>query len=101
MNTEADWHDDAACRDHPAELFFPDELRGERQRLAESEAKAICRRCPVLIRCAQHAVEAPETYGVWGATTAKERVAFRSSVGLAKQPQQSAGGRVIRKRQGA
>lgn len=52
------WQEDAACRDHPAELFFPDELRGESQRLQESEAKAICQSCPGLIQCAEHAMRA-------------------------------------------
>lgn len=56
-----------------AELFFPDELRGESQRLQESSPKAICQSCPGLIQCAEHAMRAPENYGVWGRMTAHER----------------------------
>ncbi|WP_330220077.1 WhiB family transcriptional regulator [Mycolicibacterium peregrinum] len=67
------WQLHGLCRDHPAEVFFPEELRGRPLRRREDAAKAICRACPVLDRCRSHALSAPEPYGIWGAMTARER----------------------------
>ncbi|WP_369806697.1 WhiB family transcriptional regulator [Mycobacterium sp. E802] len=70
---EWSWQLDGSCRDHPAEVFFPDEVRGRKLRRQEEAAKAICLQCPVLKRCREHALSAPEPYGIWGAMTARER----------------------------
>ncbi|MCV7201399.1 hypothetical protein B7435_13050 [Mycolicibacterium peregrinum] len=70
---EWSWQLHGLCRDHPAEVFFPEELRGRPLRRREDAAKAICRACPVLDRCRSHALSAPEPYGIWGAMTARER----------------------------
>lgn len=67
------WQLRGSCRDHPAEVFFPDEVRGRRLRKREDTAKAICRECPVLARCREHALTAPEPFGIWGGMTAQER----------------------------
>jgi WhiB family transcriptional regulator, redox-sensing transcriptional regulator len=67
------WQLHGSCRDHPAEVFFPDEVRGRQLRRREEAAKSICRGCPVLDRCRAHALAAPEPYGIWGAMTARER----------------------------
>ncbi|WP_308208115.1 WhiB family transcriptional regulator [Mycolicibacterium neworleansense] len=70
---EWSWQQSGLCRDHPAEVFFPEEARGRPLRRREDAAKAICRACPVLERCRAHALSAPEAYGIWGAMTARER----------------------------
>ncbi|WP_308208390.1 WhiB family transcriptional regulator [Mycolicibacterium houstonense] len=70
---EWSWQQRGRCRDHPSEVFFPDEVRGRPLRRREDAAKAICRECPVLERCRTHALSAPEPYGIWGAMTARER----------------------------
>lgn len=70
---EWSWQLHGLCRDHPAEVFFPEELRGRPLRRREDAAKAICRACPVLDQCRSHALSAPEPYGIWGAMTARER----------------------------
>ena len=70
---EWSWQLHGLCRDHPAGVFFPEELRGRPLRRREDAAKAICRACPVLDRCRSHALSAPEPYGIWGAMTARER----------------------------
>lgn len=67
------WQLRGSCRDHPAETFFPDCYSRSEQRKRENAAKVICRQCPVLDRCREHALTTPETYGVWGAMTAGER----------------------------
>jgi hypothetical protein len=43
------------------------------RRAQEERAKRICRDCPVIAECREHAVRTPETYGIWGATTPRER----------------------------
>jgi WhiB family redox-sensing transcriptional regulator len=61
------------CRDHPAELFFPEEESRRHRRAREDSAKRICQDCPVIAECRRHALNIPEAYGVWGAMTAAER----------------------------
>ena len=39
----------------------------------EARAKLICADCPVLARCRDHALSVPEAWGIWGATTPRER----------------------------
>ena len=75
-----DWQLHARCRGLPAETFYTgDDDRGARRVAHEEHAKQICRHCPVLRECLGHAMEADEPYGIWGATTPKERAALRSS----------------------
>ena len=67
------WQLRGSCLDSPADLFFPEnDRRGDRRR-REEQAKLICRECPVLAHCREHAVRVPERYGIWGATTPRER----------------------------
>lgn len=65
---EPDWARDARCRTADPALFFgPNRFEPKRERLArEEQAIAICRSCPCMPACRQHAVEAGEAYGVWG-----------------------------------
>ncbi len=77
------WQMHGSCLDHPSEWFFPEEetrktVRRERERLA----KSICRGCPVLATCRDHALRAGEKHGIWGAMTARERATDRR-LGLA------------------
>jgi WhiB family transcriptional regulator, redox-sensing transcriptional regulator len=68
------WQQSARCRGLPSKVFFPEELDSRRQRrLQEQAAKQICASCPVIVACREHALRAPEKYGVWGALTARER----------------------------
>ncbi|MCV7178692.1 WhiB family transcriptional regulator [Mycolicibacterium sphagni] len=70
---EWEWQSLGHCVGQPGELFFPeDSPRGDRRKL-EQQAKVICGSCPVRSRCLEHALKTPEPYGVWGATTARER----------------------------
>lgn len=48
------WRDRAACRDEDPELFFPIGSTGPALRQIE-EAKAVCRRCPVVDDCLRYA----------------------------------------------
>jgi WhiB family redox-sensing transcriptional regulator len=62
----------AACADEDPELFFPIGDGGPAL-LQEEEAKAVCRRCPLIKSCLQNALERNEDAGVWGGMSEKER----------------------------
>lgn len=69
-----DWQLDAACRGMDSSLFFhpPNERDAARENRAAG-AKAICRGCPVVAECLEHALRVREPYGVWGGRTEDER----------------------------
>jgi WhiB family transcriptional regulator, redox-sensing transcriptional regulator len=69
-----DWQLLATCRGEPAETFYPpDGERGQTRAAREERAKVICRQCPVLLVCRQHALSTGEPYGIWGAMSPAER----------------------------
>ncbi|CAL9337204.1 WhiB family transcriptional regulator [Streptomyces sp. enrichment culture] len=71
-----DWRDEAACVGEDPEIFFP--LSDSAAPGSEASlARAICRRCPVLLDCRTWAIERGEDDGIWGATTAAQRRAVR------------------------
>ena len=71
------WMQSAACADVPTEVFFPilaaggNGTNGDREE--NKAAKAICAVCPVVTECLNYALDARETFGVWGNTTPNER----------------------------
>lgn len=75
MNDD-DWRTQAACRGLDPELFFPP--RGNR---TATEAKAVCRTCPVRTQCLDFAnsYPEPERHGVWGGVTERQRRRMRGS----------------------
>jgi WhiB family transcriptional regulator, redox-sensing transcriptional regulator len=95
--TEAawDWQLQGSCRGQAPELFFPDEHITSNRRRQESIAKQICRDCPVLQQCRDHALRTPEPHGIWGGMTARERarVLSRPSQTPAPTPTPAAKGR--------
>jgi WhiB family redox-sensing transcriptional regulator len=63
-----------ACRgEDPGTFFHPEGERGPARAAREAAAKAICASCPVLERCADHALRVREPYGVWGGLTEDDR----------------------------
>ncbi len=70
-----DWRDRAVCREEDPDLFFPIGNTGPAL-LQIEEAKAVCRRCPVMERCLDWALMTREGAGVWGGTTEAERVSM-------------------------
>lgn len=64
--TPLDWMDTAACKGADPEIFF---------QLGETEAKQLCRRCPVRDKCLDFAGEDP--YGIWGGQSERDRSRVR------------------------
>ena len=71
-----DWRHRAACLDEDPELFFPIGNTGPAL-LQIEEAKAVCRRCPVIDTCLQWALETGQDAGVWGGLSEDERRALK------------------------
>lgn len=67
-----DWRDAAACRGEDPDLFFPKGYEGPSLLVIE-QAKAVCRRCPVMEQCGQWAMETCQPFGVWGGLSEAER----------------------------
>jgi WhiB family transcriptional regulator, redox-sensing transcriptional regulator len=69
-----EWRAYAACGG-VANLFYKSDFDSDEQtRHRVTEAKAVCKRCPVRPQCAAHALAAPEPYGIWGGFTESERL---------------------------
>ncbi|MFE5519840.1 WhiB family transcriptional regulator [Streptomyces virginiae] len=71
-----DWRHNAVCREEDPELFFPIGNTGSAL-LQLEEAKAVCRRCPVMEACLQWALESGQDDGVWGGLSEDERRAMK------------------------
>ncbi|MER5200509.1 WhiB family transcriptional regulator [Streptomyces sp. NPDC002755] len=66
------WRAASVCKDEDPDLFFPIGNTGAAL-LQIEEAKAACRRCPVMERCLQWALENGQEHGVWGGTDEGDR----------------------------
>ena len=64
---EEHWMPAAACRGLDANVFFPE------QGSDASEAKAVCRGCPVTNDCLAYAIRNNEWAGVFGGMSVRER----------------------------
>lgn len=64
---ERPWAVFAACKAETSMKFFPQNREEER------EALAVCRTCPVVEDCLEHALATNERFGVWGGTTERQR----------------------------
>ncbi|MFC1415492.1 WhiB family transcriptional regulator [Streptacidiphilus cavernicola] len=86
------WRDRAACRAEDPELFFPVGTNGSAL-LQVEQAKAVCRRCPVLDACLGWAMEINQESGVCGGLTEDERRAARRRRARTARVGRSSGGR--------
>jgi WhiB family redox-sensing transcriptional regulator len=74
------WRADAACRDHPhPEWWLPVAVKREPKEY--DAARQICRTCPVIGDCLDHALRDNEREGMWGGHTPKERWRIRKARG--------------------
>lgn len=65
------WTRHAACAGMDPDIFYP--TRGGNV----SAAKAVCRRCPVIISCREWAITNREKFGVWGGLGERQRAELR------------------------
>ena len=69
-----DWQMHGLCRGVDSSMFFhPDGERGRARAQRETRATEMCRRCPVLAQCRNHALSVSEPYGIWGGMSETER----------------------------
>jgi WhiB family redox-sensing transcriptional regulator len=67
------WKELGSCRRLAPEVFYPEDGGRSGLQAREERAKQICRRCPVVSDRRSHALSTRETYGVWGAMSARDR----------------------------
>ncbi|RZB13659.1 WhiB family transcriptional regulator [Streptomyces sp. F001] len=70
------WRERAACLHEDPDLFFPVGNTGPTL-VQIDEAKAVCRRCPVMEQCLDWAIRVGQVEGIWGGMTDSERRAVR------------------------
>ncbi|MGW0161650.1 WhiB family transcriptional regulator [Mycobacterium sp. NPDC003323] len=61
---------------------FPEDSTGGNYLNRERAAKGVCNHCPVLAQCREHALNMPETLGIWGALSVRERRGLRRRTGM-------------------
>lgn len=71
------WQDLAACTSHSGLFYGPESETLEQKREREAQASLICRSCPVIGACLDHALSRPEKFGVWGGLGERERERVR------------------------
>lgn len=82
-----EWQYDGLCRTVDPESFFsPESERGAPKAEREEAAKALCRRCPVIVPCREHALAVQERYGVWGGMSQDERRAVMERASREQRP---------------
>ena len=82
--TAMDWRHRALCRDEDPELFFPIGTTGPAVVQIE-QAKAVCRRCPVVSSCLDWALTSGQDSGVWGGLSEDERRALKRRTARARR----------------
>jgi len=73
------WRAEAACVGSDVEIWFDTHrIDGGPLRADRTErALAICDVCPVVDECLDHALAAPEDWGVWGGRTEQQRASLK------------------------
>ena len=79
------WRDRARCRAEDPELFFPIGPSGPALKQLD-DAKAICRRCPVVVECLMWALSTGQPNGVWGGLSEDERRKLRRKTAATSRP---------------
>lgn len=67
-----DWMTEAACKGS-SEIFYADSTDKKENAKKESQAKLLCKKCPVSAECLLFAIENNESFGIWGSFSSKER----------------------------
>jgi WhiB family transcriptional regulator, redox-sensing transcriptional regulator len=75
-NYAAEWRASSACLSADPELFFPIAQGSVADRHTTS-ALRVCAGCAVRQQCLEFAMQSGEAHGIWGGTTADERIRAR------------------------
>lgn len=67
-----EWSKMALCLGIDTILFFPES--GESSEPKTKEIKNLCKKCPVRTECLVHALNTPESYGIWGGIPYRSRL---------------------------
>lgn len=78
---DTSWADQANCRGHDPNLWFPNGGSTWEERKQIRLALDTCRQCPVKGPCLDYALRY-EREGIWGGRTQREREALRRHLGL-------------------
>jgi len=75
MYEDTTWRVAALCRGDDAVFFFaPSHLeRKEERGIRETNARALCARCPVRDECLEFALSSGEPHGIWGGLNELQR----------------------------
>ena len=77
------WREEASCFDTDPEIFFlgygSGRALGRISETAKARALELCARCEVAAECLAYALSMPATgdFGIWGGTTANQRIRLR------------------------
>lgn len=82
-DSDPNWQSEAACRDYPTELFYP-ERGAPNYRIVQ--AKQICGDCPIRLKCLEYALYHNETIGIWGGTSPEDRRILRRQRNDTRKP---------------
>jgi len=66
------------CQNFP-DLFYP-EGKDKAIRDDTKLAKQLCQQCPIIDECRMYALQAKETYGIWGGLDAQDREQFLKTI---------------------
>ncbi len=76
----------AACAEHPAEWWFPEEPRRNDKSWSRTpdamKARAICKDCPALMECRNYALAYSGLAGIWGGLDHVERKNLQEKLGI-------------------
>lgn len=76
----------AACAEHPAEWWFPDEPHRNDKSWSRTpdamKARAICNDCPALMECRNYALAYSGLAGIWGGLDHIERRNLQDKLGI-------------------
>ena len=71
---EGQWYKLAACKGMGHKIFYTDRTSEQR---TYTEARKVCRKCPVRNQCLALALLECDEFGLWGAMTPGERAEFK------------------------
>lgn len=74
------WADHALCFGMNPDDFFPEQGQSSNERT--KEAQKVCKKCPVRTECLMHALNLPESFGIWGGIPNRSRMKISRKYGI-------------------